>query len=66
MDQARDFQNVLIEESQRIRVGQHQSRRVLAQYSLQGLQVHAAVRIRRNIHDLKAAHRRCRRVRAVG
>ena len=62
----RDLEDVLVENTDGVRVRQHQSRGVGADGGAQRVEVHAAVCAGRDVDDLEAAHRGGRGVRAVG
>ena len=62
----RDLEDVLVENTDGVRVRQHQSRGVGADGGAQRVEVDAAVHAGRDVDDLEAAHRGGRGVRAVG
>ena len=63
--EARDLADVLVEQAERVRVGEHDRRDVRPQGRSQGLHVHAAALVAGHGRDLVAAHRHRGRVRAV-
>ena len=65
VDKTRDLQNVFVKNADCVRVRQHQARGVVAEHGLERLEIDAAVRRGRDIHDLIAAHGSCSRVRAM-
>ena len=65
VDKTRDLQNVFVKNADCVRVRQHQAGGVVAEHGLERLEIDAAVRRGRDIHDLIAAHGSCSRVRAM-
>ena len=65
VDDVRDLLDVLVEQSERVRVGEHQAGDVVARLGLEVLEVDAAARVGADLHDLVAGHRHRRRVGAV-
>ena len=66
VDQAGDLQDVLIEDTYGVGVGKHQTGGILAQNSLQRLQIHAAVGCGGDVYDGVATHGSGGGVSAVG
>ena len=54
----RDLEDVLVKDTDRVRVRQHQTGNVVAEHFLKLRKIDAAIRRGRDIHDLIAAHRR--------
>ena len=61
-----DLLDVLVEQAERVRVRQHQTRHVAVGLRAQVVQIDAAVGVGRDLDDLQARHRHRRGVRAVG
>ena len=66
VDDLRDLQNVLIEDADRVRIREHQSRRVGADGGTQRVEIDAAIRAGGDVHHLIAAHGGGGGVRSVG
>jgi hypothetical protein len=62
----RDLLDRRVEEPEGVGVGQHQARNVLVGLGAQVVEVHPALGVRADLHDLVAGHRHGRGVRAVG
>jgi len=56
MHQAGDLQQVLIEQPQRVGVGQHHAHDALVQLGAQVVETHIAPAVRGDLHHLKASH----------
>ncbi len=65
VDDLGDLLDVRVEDPQRVGVGQHQARDLVARLGPQVVEVDAAVGVRADLDDLAAGHRHRRRVRAV-
>src|SRR3954452_1134067 len=66
VDDLGDLGDVLVEQPQRVRIGEHQARDVLVGLGAQVLDVDAPALVGADLDDLVAGHRHRRRVRAVG
>lgn len=65
VDKTRDLQNVFVKNADGVWVCQHQAGGVVAEHGLERLEIDAAVRRGRDVHNLIAAHGSCSRVRAM-
>jgi hypothetical protein len=65
VDDVGDLLDRRVEQPERVRVGQHQQRDVVARLGLEVLDVDAAAVVRADLDDLQAGHRHRRRVRPV-
>ena len=66
VDQISDLIYVLLEQPQRVGIGQHQADNGVVAYLLQRIQIHIPSLVRRDLHDIEAAHAGGSRVGAVG
>ena len=66
VDDARDLEDIRVEKSNGVRVGQHQAGGIFADSCFKCFQIHAALIVRSYAHHLKTCHRRAGGVGSVG